>query len=185
MPDPEPAPVKVLRPEELEDPVQREAATRRHAQTAQARGPTEFAGILKIIQTRRQNPDRSPVTCDFCDRKIHLHPDPRLTKISFFPTGAQARDDGIWTYTAFDSKAEREVRLGLDVLVMVVYCWRCNKKGRVEKHSRVDRAIRTPRAGWKFEDYYNEPGDLGRAIRKAYECGRRREWGAATGQVRG
>lgn len=179
MTDPEPAPtIAVVRPEDLEDPVQREAAMgfERGVQAVQTKNRNPLAPFLATIEGMKKrgvDVDGSELLCDFCERhKI------RASKGSGgFPVGAQGRDDGIWSHEEFEVNGNALKHVGNDILVLVLYCALCNARPKAGGLSRVDRAIKSIPKGAKFEDIYHGEAEINRVVRRAYEKGRQREFG--------
>lgn len=166
-------PQKVWRPEELPEDVRAAAMLRNPGATRPNAGGV-FEGVLRVLRRTGKDADGGELKCDFCAAPIKV----RGIKWNggYFPTGAQARDDGLYSYTAINQETGERRKMGMDVLVMVIYCWRCNRKPKTGGLSRVDKAIRSVKAGWKFEDYMTAPGDLGVAVSRAKEVGRAREY---------
>lgn len=173
-------PIKVWTPEELPEGPLKQAAE--YDPRRDKRSAGVFKSLLDKIRRTHTDWDDGELRCDFCARALKVHG--AHINGGYFPTGAQARDDGILTYEVPDKDGRLE-RRGMDVLVMVLYCWRCNKPPAGEKLSRVDRAIRSVGKDWRFEDFLEAQTDLGRAGRRAYEAGRRREYGAHPSEVGG
>jgi hypothetical protein len=132
--------------------------------------------ILKTVRRTGKDVTGRPLTCDLCDRRLKVHGGYRING-GYFPCGAQARDDGLYTWVGRDGK-----RVGSDVICLVFYCWRCNRKPKTGGLSRVDKTIRSVKQTWRFENYIEGEGDLARALRKAMEHGRFVEYGAPTPQ---
>lgn len=169
-------PQRVFKPEELPEDVRAAAMLRNPAASRPGAGGV-FEGFIKFIRRKGKDVDGSALECDFCQRALKVHG--IKWNGGYFPTGAQARDDGLYAYSARNLETGETKKLGMDVLVMVIYCWRCSKKPKAGGISRVDKAIRSVRPGWKFEDYAAAPGDLGKAITRAMEKGRKREYADA------
>lgn len=142
---------------------------------AKTGAPWERAGILEALKKER-NPDGTRAACDFCGRELKVRPDKLHWNGGQVPLGGRARPDGIHTVEWLNREAEQLQVVPLDILVLIIYCWHCNRIRPGEKLCRVDRAIRSVGKGWAFEDYLNAPGDLGAAMRNAYEHGRRLEY---------
>lgn len=176
MPDETEPRVKVWTPEELPEGPLREGA--RYDPRRDAITTGGFKGFLDQIARTKKDVDGKQLVCDLCGRRLKIHG--RKINGGYFPTGAQARDNGLYTWVCNEeSKPEFSRRVGKDVLAMIFYCWRCNTPSKGQKLSRVDRAIRSVKPEWRFEDFATGESDLARAVRRALNAGRIREFGEA------
>ena len=178
MPDPPPEGrrLKVWTPEELPEGPLREAA---RYDPRRDRGSVGRArSIIDQIRKTGRDIDGAPLACDFCLRPLRVRKGFRING-GYFPTGAQARADGLYTWFQTEEKSpDFGRRVGADILALVFYCWKCNRPKAGARSSRVDRAIRAVRKEWLWEDFLAAPGDLGDAIRRCVAVGRIKEFGA-------